>query len=78
MWFGHSRKLPRFAGRAPRRPRNFDTGVPWLDAEDDFAEPVAGMRWAGWSAGCAVNRTTPASCGSTKWSACWDSAASTT
>ena len=37
MWFGHSRKLSRFAGRAPRRPRNFDTGVPWVDAEADFA-----------------------------------------
>ena len=37
MWLGHSRKLWRFAGRAPGRPRNFDTGVPWVDAEDDFA-----------------------------------------
>jgi hypothetical protein len=37
MWLGHSRKLPRYAGLAPRRSRNFDTGVPWVDAEDDFA-----------------------------------------
>ena len=37
MWFGHSRKLPRFAGRALRWLWNFDTGVPWVDAEDDFA-----------------------------------------
>ena len=35
--FGHSRKLSRSAGPAPPRPRNFDTGVPWVDAEDDFA-----------------------------------------
>ena len=36
MWFGHSRELSWFAGLAPRRPGNFDTGVPWVDVEDDF------------------------------------------
>ena len=36
MWFGHSRRLSRFAGLAPRRPGTFDTGVPWVDVEDDF------------------------------------------
>jgi hypothetical protein len=36
MWFGHSRELSRFGGLPPRRPGNFDTGVPWLDVEDDF------------------------------------------
>ena len=36
MWFGHSRELSRFAGLAPRRPGTFDTGVPWVDVEDDF------------------------------------------
>ena len=66
MWFGHSRKLSRFAGRAPRRPRNFDTGVPWVDAEADFARACRRHALSGWSAGCAANRTTQASCGSTK------------
>jgi hypothetical protein len=37
MWLGHSRELSRYVGLALRRPRNFDTGVPWVDAEDDFA-----------------------------------------
>jgi len=37
MWFSHFREPSRFAGLAQRRPRNFDTGVPWVDAEDDFA-----------------------------------------
>ena len=37
MRLGHSRKLPRFAGLAPRRPGTFDTGMPWVDAENDFA-----------------------------------------
>ena len=37
MWFSHFREPLRFAGLAKRRPRNFDTGVPWVDAEDDFA-----------------------------------------
>src|SRR5215472_731433 len=36
MGLGHSRVLSRFAGLAPRRPGTFDTGVPWVDAEDDF------------------------------------------
>jgi hypothetical protein len=34
--FGHPRELSRFAGLALPRPRNFDTGVPWIDAETDF------------------------------------------
>jgi len=37
MRLGHSRKLPRFAGLAPRWPGTFDTGMPWVDAENDFA-----------------------------------------
>ena len=32
-----SRELLRFAGLAPRRPGTFDTGVPWVDADSDFA-----------------------------------------
>jgi hypothetical protein len=37
MWSGHLRELSRLARLAPRRPGNFDTGVPWVDADSDFA-----------------------------------------
>src|SRR5262245_17871334 len=47
MRLGHSRKLPRFAGLAPRRPGTLDTGMRGVDGENDSAGPGRGHGRAG-------------------------------